>query len=239
MTVQMMRPVARLLRLLGAGFLFSLAGCFTLARPTPPLEEYVLGNTPGAAAASPAREAGAMAIGLRRLDLAPYLAMPAIVVRRGSRIVASDFRRWGEEPSAGVMRAVAASLATAPAILSVDVAPWPVQARHDYLIQLHVSSLEGVAPEDSTSTQGAAHVMASWEIIRSQDGALVARGATDRRETGWKVGDYRGLVDRIERGLTGLAGDLTACLVRLGPAASGPDAALVVRPVVCPSAAAK
>jgi hypothetical protein len=173
-------------------------------------------------AVAPARDTGGVTIGLRRLDLAPYLSTTAIVVRRGSRIVTSAFRRWGEDPSAGIMRAVAASLGATPAVLAVDVAPWPVQAQHDYLVQLHVSQLEGVAAEDSTAKEGEVHVTASWEIIRSQDGTLVARGETDHRETGWKVGDYRDLVTRVDKGLTGLGSDLAACLVRLGPATSAP-----------------
>jgi hypothetical protein len=214
------------IRQFGVCALFTVAGCFSLARPTPPTEEYVLGAGPRAVAAAPARDSGGVTIGLRRLDLAPYLSTRAIVVRRGSRIVASEFRRWGEEPGAGIMRAVAASLGAAPTVLAVDVAPWPVQAQHDYLVQLHVSHLEGVAAEDSTVMEGEVHVMASWEIIRSQDGKVVARGETDRRETGWRVGDYRGLVTRVDRGLTGLASDLATCLVRVGSAtpASGAPA---------------
>ena len=233
MIVPNTRRMARTLRLLGICALLTEAGCFSLARPTPPLEEYVLGAGPRPVAALPARDSGGLTIGLRRLDLAPYLSTTAIVVRRGSKIVTSGFRRWGEEPSAGIMRAVAASLGAAPTILAVDVAPWPVQAQHDYLVQLHVSHLEGVAAEDLTATEGEIHVMASWEIIRSQDGTLVARGETDRRETGWKVGDYLGLVTRVDKGLTGLASDLATCLVRIASATPAPDAAAGGRLVVC------
>jgi hypothetical protein len=172
-------------------------------------------------------------IGLRRLDLAPFLSTTAIVVRRGSRVVTSGFRRWAEDPSAGIMRAVAVSLAAAPSIAAVDVAPWPVQAQHDYLVQLHVTHLEGVAAEDLTATEGAVRVMASWEIIRSSDGVVVARGETDRRESGWRVGDYSALVTQIDKALTGLAGDLAACLSRLATATPAPDAAAGGRLVEC------
>jgi hypothetical protein len=229
------RRMARTLRTPGICALFTVTGCFTLAYPTPPVEEYVLGAGPSAAAAAPARDTGGVTIGLRRLDLAPYLSTTAIVVRRGSRIVTSGFRRWGEEPSAGIMRAVAASLGASPTVLAVDVAPWSVQAQHDYLVQLHISHLEGVAAEDLTATEGEVHVMASWEIVRSQDGTLVARGETDRRETGWKVGDYLGLVTRVDKGLTGIASDLAACLVRIAAATPAPEAAAGGRLVVCAS----
>jgi uncharacterized lipoprotein YmbA len=217
MMTQLTAPTARTLRLLSIGALITVAGCFSLARPTPPLEEYVLGGGARAEAAARARDTGGVSVGLRRLDLAPYLATTAIVVRRGSRIETSGFRRWGEDPSAGIMRAVATALRAAPAVLSVDIAPWQVRAPHDFLVQLHITHLEGVVADNPATTEGAVHVMASWEIIRAQDGTLVARGETDRRESGWRVGDYLGLVQRIDNGLTGLASDVAACLTRLGP----------------------
>jgi len=233
MIVRMARRIPGTRRLLGAGALIAAGGCFSLGRPTPPLEAYVLGQGPRATAAAPARDGGGVTIGLRRLDLAPYLSSTAIVVRHGSRIVTSGFRRWGEEPSAGILRAVARSLAGAPAILAVDVAPWSVAARHDYLVQLHVAHLEGVMAEDSTAMEGEVRVTASWEIIRSEDGTLVARGETDRRATGWKVGDYAGLVARLDQGLAGLGGDLAACLARIGPPGPAADSTTARRLVVC------
>ncbi len=212
-----MKTTARLTRacLSGGGALLLLTGCFKLARTTPPVEEYVLGGSPALSVATAPRESGGMSIGLRRLDLAPYLATPAIVHRRGSRIEQSGFQRWSEEPSAGIMRTLSAALNAAPNIQAVDVAPWPVQTRHDYLVQLHITHLEGVAAEDATVTTGEVQVSASWELIRAADGALVARGFTDRKEAGWTVGDYLGLVKRIDKGLVGLAGELSSCLVRV------------------------
>ncbi len=225
MKTRITAPTASTLRLFGLSAVLGAAGCFSLARPTPPLQEFVLGGSAKAEAAAQARDTGGVTVGLRRLDLAPYLATTAIVVRRGSRIETSGFRRWGEEPSAGIMRAVAVSLRAAPAILAVDIAPWQVRAPHDYLVQLHVSHLEGVVADNPAATEGEVHVMASWEILRAQDGSLMARGETDRRETGWKVGDYLGLVQRIDNGLTGLASDVAACLVRLGAATPATQAA--------------
>ena len=233
MIVRTEQRMAPTLRLLGACALVSVTGCFSLGRPTPPLEAYVLGQAPRSMTAVPVRDGRGVTVGLRRLDLAPYLATTAIVVRRGSRVVSSGFRQWGEDPSAGIMRSVAASLGAAPAILAVDVAPWTVQSPHDYLVQLHVAHLEGVTVDDSTAKEGEVRVTASWEIIRALDGTLVARGETDRREPGWKVGDYAGLVAKIDNGLAGLAGELAACIGRLGSPTPAPDSTAARRPVVC------
>jgi uncharacterized lipoprotein YmbA len=233
-----MRHRSRAVQVLGSGALLGAAACFSLSRTSPPLEEFVLGgtNTTGAtlrAAPRITNDSTGLTIGVRRVDLAPYLATPAIVVRRGGRIVTSEFHRWGEDPAAGVTRAVSEYLGAMPSVFAVDVAPWPVRSRHDYLVQLHISRMEGVVADQSGATQGELHIMAAWEVMRPDDGAVLARGESDRRESGWTVGDYRGFVVLLEKGLNGVAGDVAACVVRLKPAVPVLDSAKVTRTVLC------
>lgn len=193
--------------------------CFSLARDTPPLEQYVLGGTPAAAAGPLSPDPAGLTVGLRRLDLAPYLASPSIVVRRGAhQMLVSDYHRWGEDPVAGINRAFAGYLAAAMPVRAVDVAPWPVRSQHDFVVQLHVSRFEGVAPDDSLALQGEAHLLASWELLRPQDGAVLARGGTDHRAGGWHVGNYPALVTLLDVGLHRMAGDIAACMARVGHA---------------------
>ncbi len=213
------QPLVTTLRLLAVGSAcatIALAGCFKLARPTPPLEQFVLGSASHAAVAAP-RDSAGITLGLRRLDLAPYLATTDIVLRSGSQVSSSGFHRWAEEPAAGISRAISGYLGASPRVLAVDIAPWPVGAPHDYLLQLHIAHMEGVTDNDSLATKGEVHLQATWEIIRTLDATLVARGKTDRRESGWTIGDYRGLVARIELGLKGMAGEVTECLTKLAP----------------------
>lgn len=194
--------------------LLAAGGC-SLGRSTTPLQQYVLGGaTSDVAVASPA-ESG-LVIGVRRLDLAPYLATPAIVIRRGDEIVISQYHRWAEPPADGINRAVARYLAASGRIRAVDVAPWPVRARHDFLVQLHVNRFEGVVPAATSAVHGEAHVLASWEVIRQQDGATLARGTTELREPGWRVGDYAALVALLDRGLYQVARELETCLQGIG-----------------------
>ena len=197
-------------------------GCFKLARTSPPVERYVLGGarvaSSDAAPRDTTRDTTKLAIGLRRLDLAPYLATLAIVVRRAdNEIVTSGFHRWAESPGEGLNRAISGYLAAAPGIRSVDVAPWPIRSDHDYLVQLHVGRLEGVEPGAAVARAGEAHLLVRWAIIRPRDGALVARGTTDHRAADWVVGDYGALVSLLDQGLVVLARDLVACLGSLGP----------------------
>jgi uncharacterized lipoprotein YmbA len=193
------------------------SGCFRLARTSPPVERYVLGGIRAAPLAqadhSVDADTASLSIGLRRIDLAPYLSTLAIVVRRAdNEIITTGFHRWAESPSAGLNRAVSGYVAATPGIRSVDVAPWHVRTVQDYIIEVHVVRLEGVMAD---TKRGEAHLMARWEIIHPDGGVLLARGVTDHRAQGWVVDDYAGLVSRLDEGLVVLARDVTACLMRV------------------------
>lgn len=197
--------------------LLVLTGCFSLGRDEPPQRHYVLGGSPLQETGDAAERVAGLTIGLRQLQLAGYLETPLLVVRRGPhQIRFSEFHRWGEDLGTGVNRAVAGYLAGRPPISSVDVVPWRPGTDHDYLIQLHVSRFEGVAPEVPETSGGEAHLLATWEIIRPQDGAVLARGTTDHQGIGWTEGDYEGLVSLLDLGLQALSDDLIAELEELG-----------------------
>jgi len=211
-----MRPMRRAIRLLAPLVLVLLGGCFSLGRETTSLEQYVLGTVPEGGAVAASSEPAGPAIGVRRLDLAAYLATPSVVVRRGShQIVLSEFHRWGEELGEGINRALVGYLGARRDFRRIDVAPWPIATEHDYLIQVHVSRFEGVAPENPSGLEGEVHVLATWEIIRRDDGTVVGRGTTDYREPGWRVGDYAALVALLDRGVYRLANDLAGVLASL------------------------
>ncbi|HSJ10340.1 MAG TPA: PqiC family protein [Longimicrobiales bacterium] len=235
-----MRNTTRAARLMAMPAILMMAGCFSLGRDTPPLQQFVLGATPVANEGALSPDATGLTLGLRRLDLAAYLAMPSIVTRRGAhQVMVSEFHRWGEDPVEGINRALAGYLAATQPVRAVDVAPWPVRSGHAYLVQVHVTRFEGVAPADTLVMQGEAHVQASWEIHRPGDGIVLARGGTDYRGAGWRVGDYAGLVTLLDGGLNALARDLVACMARLGAgvvAVEGTPAAAADRPqaIACP-----
>lgn len=200
-----------------------LPACFSLGRSAPAPEHYVVGGS------GPPDNLGAagldgVTVGLRRIDLAPYLATSAIVVRRGEHeVLTSAFHQWSESPADGIGRAVARFLSTGAPFRAVDVAPWPVRTRYDYLIQLHVTRFEGTVPAGPSpapggtpeAMQGSAHVRASWEIIRQQDETVLARGDTEYRADGWAPGDYAALVALLDEGLVVLTRDVAMAMAGL------------------------
>ena len=75
---------------------------------------------------------------------------------------------------------------------------------------------------DSLATQGEAQMLATWEIIRPLDGAVLARGSTDYRRSGWEVGDYGALVKLLDAGLLDVSNDVITCIARLPAGAAVP-----------------
>jgi uncharacterized lipoprotein YmbA len=211
----------RTARRLAPAILLVLAGCFHLSRQSPPLRHYALAGAaqPGAASGTSTSTAATtpvttgLTIGLRRLDLASYLQVPAVMVRRGAtELIVSEFHRWGGELDEAINQAVATHLAGLPPVKAVEVAPWQAQTRHDFLLQLHVLRFEGVA--DSAATQGRVHMQAGWDIVRPLDGRVMVRGMTDDRSGAWRVGDYSALVAGLDAALGRMARDISTCLSR-------------------------
>lgn len=213
----------RTTKLLSSLVLLALAGCFKLSRTSPPLQQYVLSGARTPIAAAAAGNTAGLTIGIRRIDLAPYLATPAIVVRRGThQIETSQFHRWGEDLGEGINHTVAAHLTNVPPVKAVDIAPWAARAQHNFLLQLHVSRFEGVA--DSAATTGAVHLLTTWDIIRPTSGAVLVRGTTEYRAGQFTVGDYESLVAALNAALVRVAGDVRACLGRFPSDSVAPSA---------------
>lgn len=223
----------RALRLLAVILLSGLSGC-SLSRDTPQLRQYVLGAAMSASSAVSAAEASevpGLVVGVRRLQLADYLAQPGIVTRRGANeVIVSEFHRWGEDLDEGITRVAARRLAATSQVAVADVAPWPTRTPHDYLLQIRVSRFEGAAA--TSGMAGAAQMVADWDIIEPRGGAVLARGHTSYHETGWTVGDYDGLVMLLDRGLVEMAGEIASCVADV--AAAGTTTA--AQPLACRAA---
>jgi uncharacterized protein len=212
-------------------------GCFRLSRNAPVVQRYAL-TTPSATRADAGAAPGAtgsgsdgLRLGVRRVQLASYLAVPDVMVRRGpNRLVSTEFHRWGEPLNESLNRVVAGHLANTPTVAAVDVAPWAPRTRHDLLLQLQVHRFEGVT--DDGGGGGRAHLHVAWDLVRPYDGTVVARGTTERRDDRWAAGDYAALVRALDAGLAGVAQDIARCAARL------PRDAMVASPVGSANAAA-
>jgi len=190
--------------------LLVLTGCFSLSREEPPQQHYVLGQNQLQDNRAPAESLAGLSVGLRRVQVAEYLNTPLVVVRHGAHAIRfSEFHRWAEGLGTGVNRAVASHLTTRAAFEAVDVVPWSPQTRHDYLIQIKLLRFEGQVASSSAS-EDQAYLLATWEIINPQDGAVLARGTTDYEGSPWQGGDFDALVTLLDVGVRELSDDLVA-----------------------------
>jgi uncharacterized lipoprotein YmbA len=184
-----------------------LPACFRLARNPPPVLQYTLTGPPP----NPAAMTSGITIGVRRNDLAAYLAVPSIVVRRGAHeITTSEFNRWGEKLDEAINRVVSAHLANAAGVRAVDVAPWAARAPHDFVVQLHVARFEGVIPAVGEAAR--VELQIGWDILRPLDGRVLVRGTTDERDLPWRAGDYASLVQGLDSSLARVALAISRCL---------------------------
>jgi len=201
----------------------SLPGCISLSRDSPPRQHYVLGLAlPVQEAAAPPMDAGL--VGLRVPALADYLATPFLVVRRGThRIEFDESHRWGEDLPRGISRTLASHLASRMPAHRVIVVPWPTGTHPEHLVQVQVLRFEGVAPDDAQGGRGAAHLIATWEILGVGGTVVLARGTTEVLDDGWVVDDFDALVRMLDAGIGTLAEDIAFELERVRGAAAPAD----------------
>ncbi len=218
-----MKYFFRTLSLLSLASLASVAGCFSLSHGAPLPRQYALGAE-RLKAGDPKPLAAGVTVGIRRVELEPYLDTPLLVLRKGSReITFLEFQRWAEPLGTGIGGTLARYLAGRAPIRHVDSAPWPSRAHYDFVIQLHVLRFEGEQPELSPLAAAEAHVLVAWEIVRQDDGVVVAQATTDYRKGGSRAGDYDGLVAQLDEGLIVLADALVAKLGELAARPPGSD----------------
>ncbi|MDT8369646.1 MAG: PqiC family protein [Longimicrobiales bacterium] len=209
--------------------LASLTGCFSLSHGTPVQKHYVLGapdaNSPRDGQMEGVPESVAITvIGLRPPRVADYLDNAYIVVRHGThRVGFSEFDRWGEELARGVHRTLADRIAARSPAHHVEMVPWPSGTRPEHVIQVHLQRFEGVMPPDTLSTDGEAHLLATWEILDPRGGAVEMTGTTDVRSGGWTAGDFDALVGLLDAALDVLAEDLVLGLERVRSSSGGFD----------------
>ena len=203
--MQMIRNIAVCTLALG---LCVCCGCVNL-KPQPDMTRFFVLAADLVPSATAGDTQQGLALGMRRLQLAPHLDTPSIVVRRGLHEISfSDLYRWGEDLETGIARTLADYLASTASVGSVDIVPWPDRAVHDFVIAIRIQRFEGEIPD-------VARLLASWTIHHPDDGRVLKQGITDQSTSGWIAEDYADLVKKLDASLRILAADLAAELGKL------------------------
>ncbi len=189
-----------------------LAGCSIVPQPqADPTRYYVLSGAELPADGEVRRPEGRLTLGLRAVEVSPYLNGKEIVVRTGENEVAFQaFSRWAEPLEVSVGRLVAARLASSDAVRRVYRQPFAFEARRDYDLTLRIARCEGVRRPDGAT---AAEFACSVELTEpGPGGALVWRRRFVAPEAAWDGRDFGQLARALSGQIEALADEVLATL---------------------------
>ena len=123
------------------------AGCNLIPSPTPDSTRYYVLAGPALGAAGVQPVTGVLRLGLRNVEVAPYLKKGSLVVRTGENEVRfPDEARWGDPLEREILSSLRGQLLAAPAVGRVFVQPFPFDEPRDYDVSVRVIRCEGVDP---------------------------------------------------------------------------------------------
>ena len=186
-----------------------LSGCRLIPEPqADPTRYYALSM-------GPEREEGlgkgTLRVGLRTVEVAPYLRKGVMVVRRGEyELSYQDYARWAEPLESSLTRALRMRLQGSPRVNWVAVPPFPLEQERDVDVAVTVTRCEGV---DHGGGRAAARLTATIELMRAGEGnRVVARKSFSAPEAGWDGRDYAALAAALSAAASALASEVEAAL---------------------------
>jgi uncharacterized lipoprotein YmbA len=191
--------------------MLGVTGCSVLPSPkADPTRYYVLTGQPVTEELAPKAE-GALVLGVKRIEIAPYLNGKDMVVREASNEIAyNSFSRWAEPLTTSIGRAVSGRLASSPKVTRVYAQPFPFEAARDYDVSIRVVSCEGAR----TAGGGlVASFSAQVEVTEAKtDGEVVLRKLFTAPETKWDGKDFGALAAALSDAVAALGAEVVAAL---------------------------
>lgn len=194
---------------LAAGLLLLLAGCNLIPPPQADPTHYYVLSGPSLTEAPAAT--GKLRLGLRPLEVAPYLRKGSIVVRLGgNELLYKDEARWAEPLEAGITRALRAQLLTQPGVARVYTPPYPIDQDRDYDLAVNILRCEGATDAAGRSTVKFAAML---EITSVKDpGLVVARRIFTAPDAPWDGHNYGALAESLSAAIAALSHEAIAAL---------------------------
>jgi uncharacterized protein len=197
--------------------LLGLAGCSLLPAPqSDPTRYYVLtGGTPGEA--RPEKTAGALVLGLKRIEIVPYLNGKDMVVREhGNEIAYQSFSRWAEPLNASIGRTLIGRLSSAETVSRVYTQGFPFDVERDYDVAVRVLRCEG---EHLESGKYVSSFSAVLEVTEAKaGGAVVLRKVFTAPAGEWNGKDFGRLAAALSDAVGALAAEVVGALPAAVPA---------------------
>ena len=189
----------------------ALAGCSLLPAPSyDPTRYYVL-NRGVPDVTQPAKSEKALVLGLKRIEIAPYLNGKDLVVREaGNEITYHSFSRWAEPLGTSIGHALADRLGKSAQVSRVYTQPFPFEVVRDYDVGVIISRCEGERRVDGRTV---ASLVAVVEITEAgAGGAMVQRKTFTAPELAWDGKDFGALAVALSVGVDALGSELSNSL---------------------------
>jgi uncharacterized lipoprotein YmbA len=191
----------------------ALGGCTLLPERGPdPTRHFVL-TGPSPAAVNEAAKIGGLKVGLRSVQIAPYLDGKSMVVRRGdNEIDYREYARWAEPLAIGINRMLVARLHLSEQVARVFPQPYPFDIERDLDVSVNVLRCEGrVRPDGRT----VASFLCGIEIVRvggDGPGEVIRREVFEAAEIEWSEGDHAALAAHLSSQVAELAEFIVSAL---------------------------
>jgi uncharacterized protein len=204
-------------RLLPAlGLLSSLAGLLLIAGcniiPPPqadPTRFYTLAG-PGLAGVGATQVHGSLRLGLKAVDVPPYLKKGVFVVRRGeNELVYNDYARWAEPLDVSIGRLLRTRLATDAKVARVFTAPFSIEEERDFDVTVTIVRCEGVQEGSRAVARFGAVVEVTSVGVHSE---VVARKTFTAPDAAWDGKDYAALARILSDDVAALSQEVAAAL---------------------------
>lgn len=191
--------------------LLSLSGCSFLPAPQPdPTRHYVL-TGPALEPTQSEKTEGALVLGVKRVEIAPYLNGKDMVVRAaGNEITYQNFARWAEPLTTSIGRTLVGGFARSDKVARVYSQPFPFDVERDYDVTIRVLRCEGEHKEDGRTIVSFSALV---EVIEAKPGgAVVSRKVFVAPETEWNGRDFGKLASGLSEGVVALGADVLEAL---------------------------
>jgi hypothetical protein len=188
------------------------AGCNLIPAPTPDSTRYYVLAGPALGTVGVPPVTGVLRLGLRNVEVAPYLKKGSLVVRTGENEVRfPDEARWGDPLEREILSSLRGQLLAAPAVGRVFVQPFPFDEPRDYDVSVRVIRCEGVDP--AGGGKASVSFAAMLEITTSgAAGEVVARKRFVAPEAAWDGKDFGRLAAELSNAVAALSQEVVAAL---------------------------
>ncbi|MBV9107159.1 MAG: membrane integrity-associated transporter subunit PqiC [Verrucomicrobia bacterium] len=134
------------------------------------------------------QSSGGTTVLVRRVEIPTYLARGNLVtIKGGMEVQYAPTNRWAEPLDQGLARAVAEDLSRNSRIRAYGFLPGASPVDHSYDVWIRLERFEG-------NDNGEVVLSARWSISRGNSSEPIKSRKVDLRQSGWKPGDYTGLV---------------------------------------------